>query len=66
MTPKRGQPPKPPEKRRDVEKKLRYSAEEIATLEEAYRISGSPNTFSRWLATITTEEAKRIIDSHKK
>ena len=66
MTPKRGQPPKPPEKKRDVEKKLRYSPEELAVVEEAYRLSESPRPFSRWLAEVTLEEAQRIVNDSKK
>lgn len=66
MTPKRGQPPKPPEKRRTEKKELLYSTEELATLEKAYQLDGEPNTFSRWLANMTLEEAERIIIEHEK
>jgi hypothetical protein len=66
MTPKRGQPLKPPEKRRDVEKRLRYSPEEIAIVEEAYKISESKRPFLRWLANTTIDEARKIIESAKK
>ena len=65
MTPKRGQPPKPPEEHRTKQKTLMYNAAELAKLEEAYRLSESPRTFSRWLANITLEEAERIIATKK-
>jgi hypothetical protein len=66
MTPKKGQPPKPPERKREIEKKLRYSPEELVIVEEAYRLSESPRPFLRWLANITLDEAREIIESTKK
>lgn len=66
MTPKRGQPPKPPGERRTIYKNLAYNQTEMALLEEAYRLSGEPNTIARWLAEITLEEARQIIESHQK
>lgn len=66
MTPKRGQPPKPPEEKRVEKKELRYSTKELELLEEAYQLIGMPNTFSRWLANVTLEEAEKIVREHKK
>ncbi len=66
MVPKRGQPPKPPEEKRDVVKRVLYTRDEIEILEAAFALSGKQRSFSRWLATITMEEARRIIESHKK
>lgn len=65
MTPKRGQPPKPPEKKRSVEKKVLYSPEEIGILEKAYELSGAERPFGRWHAEISLEEAQRIIAQHE-
>lgn len=65
MTPKRGQPPKPPEEQRNDKISLRFTKAERTILEEAYRLSGSPNTLARWLASTTLEEAERIITEHR-
>lgn len=65
MTPKRGQPPKPPEKKRTEMVYYRYTPEEKARLEAAWEASGSPNTLSRWLAEVTLEEAERILSGKK-
>lgn len=65
MTPKRGQPPKPPEKSRTEKISFRYTPEEKAKLEAAWEALGSPNTLSRWLATVTLEEAERILSDKK-
>lgn len=66
MSPKRGQPPKPPEKKRSVEKKVLYSPEEIEVLEKAYALSGTERPFGRWHAEISLDEAKRIITEHER
>lgn len=66
MSPKRGQPPKPPEKRRTIYKNLAYNPEEIEKLEKAWQLAGSPNTISRWLATVTLDEAEKIITEYQK
>lgn len=66
MTPKRGQPPKPPEKRRTETVFTRYTPEEKALLEKAWELSGSPNTLARWAGEITLQEATRIVDDSKK
>ncbi len=66
MTPKRGQPPKPPEKRKSGQIGLRVSQSERELLETAYRLSGSTETFSRWMVGITIEEAQRIVNEHEK
>ena len=66
MNPKRGQPPKPPEDLRTRKKLLSYSDSELAVIKTAYEVAGSPNTLSRWLATVTLEEARRIIESAEK
>lgn len=66
MTPKRGQPPKPPEEQRKNKASIRYNDVEMKLLEDAYALSDSPKTLSRWLAEITLEEAQKIIDSHKR
>ncbi len=66
MTPKRGQPPKPLEEQRTESVSYRYTKEEKALLQEAWELSGSPKTLSRWFAEITLEEAKRIVNDSKK
>ncbi len=66
MTPKRGQPPKPPDKQRTQKTLLSHTEAEKEILKKAHRLSGSTRTLSRWLAELTMEEAERIIASHKK
>ena len=66
MTPKRGQPPKPPEEQRTKRMMIRHTEAERALLEEAHKLSGSKRTLATWVATITIEEAERIIKQHKK
>lgn len=66
MTPKRGQPPKPPEKQRTERIVTRYTKDEMELLDEAYRLSESQRPFSRWLADFTVEEIRKMIESHKK
>lgn len=65
MSPKRGQPPKPPEEQRTESVSYRYTKGEKALLQEAWELSGSSKTLSRWFAEITLEEAKKIITEHK-
>lgn len=66
MVPKRGQPPKPPEERKKSTLGFRVTNEEKALLEEAYKLSGVAETFSRWVVGITLEEARRIVEDSKK
>ena len=65
MTPKRGQPPKPPEEHRLNKQTVRYNDAEMELLKTAYQKSESPRPFLRWLANITLEEAERIIATKK-
>ena len=66
MSPKRGrgQPPKLPENRKSSQIGLRVTAAERAILEEAHRLSGSTESFSRWMVGMSVEEAKKIIAIH--
>lgn len=66
MVPKRGQPPKPPEERREAQMKIRHTEAERALLEKAHQLSGSPRTLARWVASVTVEEAQRIVNEHEK
>jgi len=66
MNPKRGQPPKPLEKQRKNRQVVRYSDIEMTLLHEAYALSESKRPFLRWLANVTLEEARKIVDSHRK
>lgn len=66
MTPKRGQPPKSPEDRKDSQIGLRVTEQERSLLENAYHLSGTAETFSRWMIGISLEEAQKIVDSHRK
>jgi len=66
MPPKRGQPPKPPEKSRTEAVTSWYTPEEKALLKKAYELSGTTLSLSRWIVGITIEEAEQIIKSHKK
>lgn len=66
MSKKRGQPAKAKFHHRVKKKTLCYSQVEMMQLEEAYELSGSPKTFSRWLATLTLEGAEKIRSVHRK
>ncbi len=65
MAKKRGQPPKPPEQRREIQMKILHTEAERALLEKAYQLSGSPRTLARWVASVTIEEAQRIVNEHE-
>ncbi len=66
MSPKRGQPPKPPENQRTKKMTIRHTEAERALLEEAHRLSGSKRTLATWVSSVTVDEAEKIIESHKK
>ena len=65
MPPKRGQPPKPPQKSRTELVAARYTPEEMAILKEAYELSESTTTLARWVVETSLEEAKKIIASRR-
>ena len=61
MSPKRGQPPKPPEKSRTELVSTRYTPEEMKILKKAHRLSMTTKTLARWVVETSLEEARRII-----
>ena len=61
MTPRRGQPPKPKAIRKVEQVGFRVTKAEKDILEKAHRFSGSTESFSRWMAKVSIEEARRII-----
>ncbi|MDR1271320.1 MAG: hypothetical protein LBK82_17575 [Planctomycetaceae bacterium] len=66
MTPKKGQLLKPKEEIKSAQACYRMTESEMKILKDAYKLSKTELSFSRWITGITVKEALRIIEAAKK
>ena len=60
MTKKRGQPPKPPDERKSVQKTIFFSEHQIAEIESAKEIESPEKRIGAYIRDAAVDHAKRV------
>lgn len=66
MTPKRGQPPKPPEERKTVHRNVSYTESQIADVDAAKQIEAPDKKFSAYIRDMSLEHAQKVLENAQK
>ena len=61
MVPKRGQPPKPPEERKDVQKCVSFTRKQIAAVESAKKKESPEGGISTYIRDVVVDHAESVI-----
>ena len=60
MTPKRGQPPKPPEEVKDVKKSVSFNAGQIASVEAARDKESPKKRIGAYIRDVVVDHAEKV------
>lgn len=66
MAAKRGQPPKPPDERKSVNKNVAFTESQIAAIEVAKEKESPEKKVSTYIRDIVVDHAEKVIKKHGK
>lgn len=66
MAPKRGQPPKPPEEKKSVQKNVMFTDGQIADVETAKEIESPEKKTAAYIRDVAVDHARRVIEKGRK
>ncbi len=61
MSPKRGQPPKPPEEVKDIQKSVSFNEKQIAAVEAAIEVESPTKRFGAYVRDVVVDHAEKVI-----